>query len=76
VRGEYAAARAGNVDRASPVTSYNNLRMKAIAAERRLLNEWRRLGRIQDDAYHLLEDELDRAELHAAPPAAATTLED
>jgi NhaP-type Na+/H+ or K+/H+ antiporter len=75
VRGEYAAARAGNVDRASPVTSYNNLRMKAIAAERRLLNEWRRMGRIQDDAYHLLEEELDRAELHAAPPAAATTLE-
>ena len=26
-----------------------------------------RRGRIQDDAYHLLEDELDRAELHVAP---------
>jgi hypothetical protein len=42
------------------------LRLLAIAAERRLLAEWRHQGRIFDDAYHLLEDELDRAELHAA----------
>jgi hypothetical protein len=41
--------------------------MQALSAERQLLAEWRRRGRIQDDAYHLLEDELDRAELHAAP---------
>jgi NhaP-type Na+/H+ or K+/H+ antiporter len=74
VRAEYAAARAGNLDRSSPNTAYDNLRLQAIAAERRLLNEWRRRGRIQDDAFHLLEDELDRAELHAAPPA-ATSLE-
>jgi Na+/H+ antiporter len=74
VRGEYAAARAGNFDRSSPNTAYDNLRLQAIAAERRLLNEWRRLGRIQDDAFHLLEDELDRAELHSVPPA-ATSLE-
>jgi hypothetical protein len=40
--------------------------MLAIAAERRLLIEWRRRGRIFDDTYHLLEEELDRAELHAA----------
>jgi hypothetical protein len=38
----------------------------AVAAERRVLVEWRRKGRIYDDAYHLLEEELDRAELHAA----------
>jgi hypothetical protein len=31
-----------------------------------LLIEWRRLGRVPDDAYHLLEDELDRAELYAS----------
>jgi CPA1 family monovalent cation:H+ antiporter len=43
------------------------MRRRAIAAERRLLADWRRRGRIQDDAYHLLEDELDRAELHVAP---------
>jgi Na+/H+ antiporter len=67
VRAEYAAARAGNVNRQQPATAYDELRMQAIAVERQLLAEWRRGGRIQDDAYHLLEDELDRAELHAAP---------
>ena len=74
VRGEYGAARAGSIDRSRPNTSYDGVRMQAIAAERRLLFEWRRLGRIQDDAFHLLEDELDRAELQAAP-LAATALE-
>jgi CPA1 family monovalent cation:H+ antiporter len=42
------------------------MRRRAIAAERRLLADWRRRGRIQNDAYHLLEDELDRAELRVA----------
>jgi len=36
--------------------------MQALTAERQLLAEWRRRGLIQDDTYHLLEDELDRAE--------------
>jgi Na+/H+ antiporter len=67
LRTEYEAARAASVGRAQPDTEYDNLRRRAIAAERRLLAEWRRRGRIQDDAYHLLEDELDRAELHVAP---------
>jgi Na+/H+ antiporter len=71
VRGEYGAARAGSTDRSRPNTSYDGMRMQAIAAERRLLFEWRRLGRIQDDAFHLLEDELDRAELQAAPAGTA-----
>jgi CPA1 family monovalent cation:H+ antiporter len=66
LRAEYVAARAGNVGRAQPDTEYDNMRRRAIAAERRLLADWRRRGRIQDDAYHLLEDELDRAELHVA----------
>jgi CPA1 family monovalent cation:H+ antiporter len=66
LRAEYGAARAGNVGRAQPDTEYDNMRRRAIAAERRLLADWRRRGRIQDDAYHLLEDELDRAELHVA----------
>ena len=73
VRGEYGAARSGSTDRSRPNTSDDGVRMQAIAAERRLLFEWRRLGRIQDDAFHLLEDELDRAELQAAP--AATSLD-
>jgi Na+/H+ antiporter len=67
LRSEYEAARVGNVGRAQPDTEYDNMRRRAIAAERRLLADWRRRGRIQDDAYHLLEDELDRAELHVAP---------
>lgn len=66
LRAEYGAARAGNVGRAQPDTEYDNMRRRAIAAERRLLADWRRRGRIQDDAYHLLEDELDRAELQVA----------
>jgi CPA1 family monovalent cation:H+ antiporter len=66
---EYSAARAGSVDRSQPNTEYDGMRRRAIAAERRLLADWRRDGRIQDDTYHLLEDELDRAELHVAPMA-------
>ena len=68
VRGEYIAARAASSsgDPNRPVTRYDNVRVLAIAAERRLLIEWRRQGRIFDDTYHLLEDELDRAELDTA----------
>ncbi|HEX3912924.1 MAG TPA: cation:proton antiporter [Steroidobacteraceae bacterium] len=66
LRAEYGAARAASADRSQPDTEYDGLRRQAIAAQRRLLAEWRRGGRIQDDAYHLLEDELDRAELHVA----------
>jgi CPA1 family monovalent cation:H+ antiporter len=66
LRAEYGAARADNVGRARPDTEYDNMRRSVIAAERRLLADWRRRGRIQDDTYHLLENELDRAELHVA----------
>jgi monovalent cation/hydrogen antiporter len=66
LRAEYAAARANSVDRSRPTTDYDALRMRAIEVERTVLIEWRNQGQILDDAYHLLEDELDRAELHAA----------
>jgi CPA1 family monovalent cation:H+ antiporter len=66
LRAEYSLARASNVGRAQPDTDYDQMRRRAIAAERSLLADWRRRGRIQDDTYHLLEDELDRAELSAA----------
>jgi Na+/H+ antiporter len=66
VRAEFEAARQATVDRSRPVTDYDTLRRRALQAERRVLNEWRRDGRILDDVYHLLEDELDRAELHSA----------
>jgi CPA1 family monovalent cation:H+ antiporter len=74
VRIEYAAARDASVDSSRPATQYDELRLRAIAAERRLLIELRRKDRILDDVFHLLEEELDRAELHAAP-LAATTIE-
>jgi CPA1 family monovalent cation:H+ antiporter len=67
VRAEYGAVRAGSADRSQPNTAYDGIRMQAIAAERRLLSDWRRHGHVQDDAYHILENELDRAELHIAP---------
>jgi CPA1 family monovalent cation:H+ antiporter len=66
LRAEYAAARAASRGRARPSTGYDELRLRALAAERRLLHEWRRAGRILDDTYFVLEDELDREELHTA----------
>jgi NhaP-type Na+/H+ or K+/H+ antiporter len=63
VRAELAAARTGSIDRARPATDYDLLRRRTLAAERKLLNDWRREGLILDDAYHYLEDELDRSEL-------------
>jgi CPA1 family monovalent cation:H+ antiporter len=66
VRAEYSAARAASTDSNRPATQYDELRLQAIAAERRVLEDWREQGRVLDDVYHLLEDELDRAELHAA----------
>ena len=74
VRQEYAVARAASAGSCRPSTQYDQMRLLAIAAERQLLNEWRWNGRILDDVYHLLEDELDRAELHAASMG-ATSLE-
>ncbi|HEY0802763.1 MAG TPA: hypothetical protein VGD54_18140, partial [Steroidobacteraceae bacterium] len=42
IRAEYDAAHAGSVDRSQPDTAYDTTRMRAIAAQRRLLAEWRR----------------------------------
>jgi len=67
VRAELVALRNGSIGRASPSTPNGALRRRALAAERHLLNEWRREGRIFEDVYHHLEDELDRAELHVSP---------
>jgi Na+/H+ antiporter len=71
VRGEFEAARKGSVDRSRPATSYDALRRRGLEAERGLLNEWRQDGRIPDDVYHHLEDELDRTELDLASPGAS-----
>ena len=66
VRAEFTAEMLASTDRKRPVTGYDRSRLAAIKASRRLLFEWRRQGRLLDDTYHVLEDELDRAELHAA----------
>jgi Na+/H+ antiporter len=75
VRGELKAARTGSIDRARPTTSYDALRRRGLEAERRLLNGWRNDGRITDDVYHHLEDELDRTELDLTS-AGSSWLED
>lgn len=72
VRTEYGESRASNADRSRPITAYDDARVTALAAERRLLNAWRGAGRINDDAFHLLEDELDRAELQATSQGSNT----
>ena len=70
VRAEYEAARRLAEDPSAPQadTEYDRLRMKAIAEERRVLADFRHEGRISDDAFHHLEEELDWSELSAAPP--------
>ena len=67
VRAEYLAARAvaANASRPQGRTLYDELRLEAIARERVVLHRWRRAECIDDDAYHRLEEELDRAELDA-----------
>jgi len=67
LRAEFAAERDASENRSRPVTSYDRARLRAVLAARRFLIERRQQGRIFDDTYHRLEDELDRAELQAAP---------
>ncbi len=69
VRAEYEAMRAIARDRANPQadTEHDRLRIDAICAQRELLATLRRQGKISDDAFHRLEEELDWAELHASP---------
>ena len=69
VRAEYEAMRTIARDRANPQadTEHDRLRIDAICAQRELLATLRRQGKISDDAFHRLEEELDWAELHASP---------
>lgn len=66
---EYEAMRAVARDRSRPQadTEHDRLRIDAICAQRDLLASLRRSGKISDAAFHRLEEELDWAELHAAP---------
>jgi NhaP-type Na+/H+ or K+/H+ antiporter len=69
VRAEYEAMRTVARNRSNPQADieHDRLRLDAICAQRDLLAKLRREGKISDDAFHRLEEELDWAELHASP---------
>ena len=64
---EEAQQLALETDEGHPVTDRDRLRLAAIEAQRARLAQLRCEGRIGDDAFHILEEELDWSELHAAP---------
>jgi NhaP-type Na+/H+ or K+/H+ antiporter len=68
VRAEYESARALTQDRTHPqaVTEQDLLRTAAIGAQRKVLETLRTEGRIAEDTFHRLEEELDWSELGAA----------
>jgi monovalent cation/hydrogen antiporter len=47
-------------------TEHDTLRQEAVAAQRQAISDLRRSGEIGDDAYHVVEAELDIAEVYAA----------
>jgi CPA1 family monovalent cation:H+ antiporter len=63
---ERAVAAAGRHPRA--VTESDHLRRHSLIAKRGKLAELRRSGQIDDDVFHVIEQELDWAELAAWPP--------
>ena len=69
VRDAYVAARevAASPEAPQGATEHDRLRLRAIAAQRRTLVRLREEGAIGDEAFHRLEEELDWAELDAAP---------
>ena len=56
-------------DQSAPqgATEYDQLRLRAIEAQRQALHDLRRQGRIGDEAFHRIQEELDWSELDAAP---------
>jgi len=69
VREGYLEARevAANLDEPQGATEHDRLRLRAITAQRLTLLRLREEGVIGDEAFHRLEEELDWAELYAAP---------
>jgi CPA1 family monovalent cation:H+ antiporter len=69
VREQYAAARtvAERPDNPQAATEYDDLRLRAIKHQRKALERLRTEGAIGDEAYHRLQEEIDWAELDAAP---------
>jgi len=69
VREFYAEAKAvaENSEAPQAMTDYDGLRLRAIERQRKKLNKLRDEGAIGDEAYHRLQEEIDWAELDAAP---------
>ncbi len=69
VREGYLAARevAASPEEPQGATEHDRLRLRAITAQRRTLHRLREEGAIGDEAFHRLEEEVDWAELDAAP---------
>ena len=69
VRKQYAAARTIAEDLSAPqaATEYDQLRLRATAAQRQALHRLRAQGEISDDIFHRIEEELDWSELDASP---------
>jgi CPA1 family monovalent cation:H+ antiporter len=69
VREEYTAALAIAGDRQAPqaATDHDRLRLRAVSHQRQALEQLRIRGEIGDEAYHRVEEEIDWAELDAAP---------
>jgi monovalent cation/hydrogen antiporter len=69
LRKQYSAARHVAEDENAPqaATAFDQLRLRAIEAQRQTLHQLRRTGRIGDDVFHRLQEELDWSELDATP---------
>ena len=76
VRELFAAARKVAEGQHEPqaATKYDKLRLRAIAAQREALHRLRAQGEIGDEAFRRLQEELDWAELDAAPAGSFQSL--
>jgi monovalent cation/hydrogen antiporter len=75
-REKYAAAREVAEDQNEPqaATKYDELRLRAIAAQRAALQRLRARGEIGEEAFHRIQEELDWSELDAAPAGSFQSL--
>jgi CPA1 family monovalent cation:H+ antiporter len=75
-REKYAAARKVAEDQSEPqaATKYDELRLRAIAAQRAALQRLRARGEIGEEAFHRIQEELDWSELDAAPAGSFQSL--
>jgi CPA1 family monovalent cation:H+ antiporter len=77
LRKRYQAERAMAADGGDANTVFEGQRMRrvSLAAQRRKLFDLRRSGEIEDDVFHVLENELDRAELAVSSSSEAGLVE-